>query len=1491
MRRLALVFIVAFAFSATAMAGDIALSTHAGWFDQAAADREMQEIADNVTAVPVEQFTADQQDALADWVVAHTGNGVADLLILCGQFPATIYPGSNGEPDGSIAELFLDDGNIIVNTGDYLFYVSPGGNNGTGGLENMMDIAGISMWDDNTPVVVTADGLAITPTLVDFLTDRPFHLDQLEGGWYPELVLAQNAAGTRADAVIVANTPTGGRLGIFYQTAGQADDPRGEVMSEWINNWYITAGPVPNLVSGPNPADGAVDADVASLGWTPGHASVSDKVYLSTDSTIDDADLAGETDLALQIVTLDPGAAYYWRVDGVDADGNVTEGPVWSFSTLPIEAHFPAPADGATNASSVELSWTPGKGAIMHNVHYGTDPAALLPVQMMSMETSYDPGPLDPDTTYYWRVDEFAGAVTNPGPVWSFSTIGDVAPSGMADLIAQFEFDEDASTLSALDTSGNNHHGPLLGDASIAGGILSVDGNGDAVDAGSDASFHPAGAFSVAAYVKMTSWGGGWGNAIAGTRGESGLGWQLRRHSGNQNLTFTVRGTPGADDPRGTISPPLNEWIYVAAVFDPDGGTRSVYINGDLDVQIEDSGAVAVSDHNMFIGARSSGGGGPEAFFNGDIDYVHVYNRALTVEDVRTLAGVAELSYAPAPADGEVDLPDRGVSLSWSPAIGAVEQDVYLSSDAAAVVDADATDATGVYVGRQAETELALGDLGRGVTYFWRVDGVTADGTVMPGLVWSFRVLDRHTANWASNVGSVADYVNTYVQRGAYDIGALSGDITYEFIVNSNPDEEEASMALIGRHGHGDTTVALKYEQWNNTGTYGATVFGVADHDYGVATAPGEYTHLVFVSSEDAATTELYVNGELAGSVSTAITLSGIVGIGQAIRDPEGIGVVDPFDGDIFGVAIYDRALTAEEIAGNAEKYFSPIPITDPDMLIYYDFESGEGATAIDQSGHGNHGQFMGNPEWATGLFGGAVSIDIADLDYVQTDAPLGIVSNTVSISGWVKHDELPAAWSGILTHRGTSPGNVGLQHNGSELRYMWGPDLYWYFESGLALPVGEWYFAALTISPDQGKLYLNGIEQTATNVDVHEPTNFDSLVRVGRDHSDDRIMTSLIDEVRFYNKTLTDVEVLKLAKPQLADVTAPGDTVVSLPIYNSPSNGNEDPPMGIDDDVTTKYLNFEGATQSTGIAIEPAMGPTVVTALTLTTANDSPERDPASFEISGSNVSLDGPYEVIASGDVVDFTQADPLPRFTTNATAITFENTVAYKYYQVMFPTTRGPGQNSMQIAEVELLGVPGPVGHWTFDDGAGIVALDTSGSGNDGTLEGDPQWVVGMVGGALDFDGDGDFVSTGKSASDLGIGGNNPRTVTAWVFTIGFNNGGIFDVGNCATGQDFCLRTLGTDNQWRIQYWGGDFDFTLDSKDKWVHFALVHDGERTKVYADGVLIVDWAKTINTPDTNPFQIGAYGWQNDFFDGTIDDVQVYQQALSAGQIAEIAKP
>jgi hypothetical protein len=232
----------------------------------------------------------------------------------------------------------------------------------------------------------------------------------------------------------------------------------------------------------PSPADGAVDVVDFTLEWAPGDTAVMSQVYISTDDVIDANDLAVETDLAIYLPTLELGTEYYWRVDSVDAEGNVFEGPLWSFTTIPLEAHFPSPEDGAEWVPlDAQLSWTAGKDAIMHDLYLGTDQAAVAaadPSTFMGklMETSFDPGPLEPDTVYYWKVDEFALGVTNPGPVWSFKTLDpevamDPMPADGAENVS------DRLTLSWMVTDQAVTHDVYLGtdmDAVVAGdpGVL-----------------------------------------------------------------------------------------------------------------------------------------------------------------------------------------------------------------------------------------------------------------------------------------------------------------------------------------------------------------------------------------------------------------------------------------------------------------------------------------------------------------------------------------------------------------------------------------------------------------------------------------------------------------------------------------------------------------------------------------------------------------------------------------------------------------------------------------------------------------------------------------------------------------------------------------------------------------------------------------------------------------------------------------------------------
>ena len=177
-------------------------------------------------------------------------------------------------------------------------------------------------------------------------------------------------------------------------------------------------------------------------------------------------------------------------------------------------------------------------------------------------------------------------------------------------------------------------------------------------------------------------------------------------------------------------------------------------------------------------------------------------------------------------------------------------------------------------------------------------------------------------------------------------------------------------------------------------------------------------------------------------------------------------------------------------------------------------------------------------------------------------------------------------------------------------------------------------------------------------------------------------------------------VFVFCLARPltaQLTDVTSPGDTIIDWPRGSSQSTSNTGE-HAIDNDLTTKFFSWNGDTEPTGLDVTPSIGRTIVTGLKIGSAWDVPARDPIQFELWGSNVSIDGPYTLIASGDVDDFNQTTEWPRNTLTETPITFANNKGYDHYRLMLYPIRGPvttdggGGNGLQLGEIELLGFPG-------------------------------------------------------------------------------------------------------------------------------------------------------------------------------------------------------
>jgi hypothetical protein len=144
------------------------------------------------------------------------------------------------------------------------------------------------------------------------------------------------------------------------------------------------------------------------------------------------------------------------------------------------------------------------------------------------------------------------------------------------------------------------------------------------------------------------------------------------------------------------------------------------------------------------------------------------------------------------------------------------------------------------------------------------------------------------------------------------------------------------------------------------------------------------------------------------------------------------------------------------------------------------------------------------------------------------------------------------------------------------------------------------------------------------------------------------------------------------------------------------------------------KYLNF--AELNTGIVVTPAFGPSIVTSIEFWVANDAEERDPASYELWGTNapVGAAGPYNLGDFSLISGGALALPLPRDTVpdalgSSQVVTFANASAYSSYMLVFPTVKNEATaNSMQISEVQFDGVVPEPGSILLLIGAAGVGL---------------------------------------------------------------------------------------------------------------------------------------------------------------------------------------
>ena len=784
-------------------------------------------------------------------------------------------------------------------------------------------------------------------------------------------------------------------------------------------------------------------------------------------------------DIKLQFITNDALGISYW-LDFVFCYAGEYVAGIEPSGLSRVKAAGPDPADGAVDVPrEAVLNWIPGEYSNTHDVYFGTsfdDVNNAAPTVDLTgvyrgrlSDSSYAvPERLNLGETYYWRIDEVNAppdSTVSKGDVWSFT----IEPVG---------YPLDGANITATASS------------SMAGSAPEKTIDGSGLDDSDLHSTRPEDMWLSDMLGPQPTW----------IEYQFDKVYKLHEMSvWNQNQ-----------------------------IIEPSIG----YGFKDVSIEYSADGIAYTTLGTTHEFARGPGAAGYAANTHVDFGGAAAKYVKLTVnsgwESILTQYGLSEVRFSYIPVGAREPSPDSGATdadvnavLSFRAGREAATHDVYLSTDEQAVIDGTAPMVTVTEPSYASSLDLAT-------TYYWRVDEVndTKSPTTWQGDIWNFSTQeylvvddfesynDIPAGEEGSNLVYVA-WVDGFDNPSAN--GSTMGYVTAESLETGNVHDGSKSVPLAYNNtSAGISEVVRTFTPAQNWTAHGVKTLSLwfAGDSANVAGQLYVKVNGVQVNYDGDAGNLTLAGWQTWNNDLTAINtnLSNVTSLTIGIQGPGASGTLLLDDIRLYS---YDR------------QFVTPVDPGTAGLQAHYEFEG----NTNDSSDNARHGTAAGNPLFGEGRIGQAIDLDGLG-DYVNIDGYKGVLgSSAITVTAWIKTSSTSTGaivgWgpnvSGERFGFRVDLGRLRAEHAGGNI------------QGDTLVNDGGWHHVAVTvrenvtISYPDVILYLDGADDTRPTTDADPVFNITAAedVSIGRRPSvDDRYFIGQIDEVRIYDRALTQEEV-----------------------------------------------------------------------------------------------------------------------------------------------------------------------------------------------------------------------------------------------------------------------------------------------------------------------------------------------------------------------------